>query len=144
MVPADAERVLRQQRDGCRAGEDPPTVRAPPVAVLGSRNPQYERDAVSRKQGARRPNEQVLPARDDPYFERRRRRDGDEDLGDREPEVERDLTEDLQRDDHGRQVQAWIATARENDRIGVDRESPLGRKRSVGSHGRSPPQYSRT
>ena len=44
----ELDQVLREQRDGCRPREDPPAVHAPPVAVLGPRHPEDERDAVTR------------------------------------------------------------------------------------------------
>ena len=47
------------------AGEDPPAVHAPPVAVLGARDAEHERDAVPGQERARGPHQDVLaPERD--------------------------------------------------------------------------------
>ena len=61
-------------------------------------------------------------------------------------EVERDLAEDLERDDDRRQVEAWVADARKDDRIRPPAKrdpSPDG-KRGGDGHGRPGAQYSRT
>ena len=134
-VPAaNPDEVLRQQGDGGRPGEDPPAVHAPPVAVLGPRHAQDERDAVPREQGARRPHENPLAAERDRDLEDPGDRERDEDLRDRQLEVERHLPEDLQRDDHRREVQARIAERRQED--GVVRASDPQR-RAAGWGGRA-------
>ena len=114
---AEADQVLGEERDGGGAGEDPPAVRAPPVPVLGARHAQDERDAVAGEERARRPDERSLPPEDDGDLEHRARHDRDQDLRDRETEVERDLPQYLQGDDHGGQVQARVAHARQHDRV---------------------------
>ena len=91
---------------------------APPVAVLGARHAQDEGDAVSRQECARGPHDHVLAPEGDPELEHARTcRSDDEDLGDREPEVERDLPEHLQRDDHRREMQPRVARRRQQDRV---------------------------
>ena len=69
------DHVLGEQRDGRRAGVDPPAPQAPPVAVVRSRHAQDERDAVARQQRARRPHQDVLAcaARSPPRARRRSR-----------------------------------------------------------------------
>ena len=131
VAPAEPDHVLRQQRNRCRPREDPPPLRAPPVAVLCARHPEDECDAVPGEERARRPDERVLPSKDDPELEHGTRADGDEDLRDRETEVERDLAEDLERDDDRSQVQTRVANARQDDRIRLptDREPALGSER---------------
>ena len=116
--PAELDQVLGQQRHGGRPGEDPPAVHAPPVAVLRSGHAQDEGDAVPRQQRARGPQEHVLTPERDPDLEHRAREQRDENLGDREPELERHLPEHLQRDDHRGQVQPRIAQLRQQDRVG--------------------------
>ena len=111
VAPAELDHVLREQRHGRGAGEDPPAVQAPPVPVLRARHAQHERDAVPGQQRARRPHDHALAAERDPDLEHRAREQRDEDLGDREPEAERHLAKDLERDDHRRQVEARIAAA---------------------------------
>ena len=118
VVPAEADQVLREDRDGRRAGEDPPALHAPPVAVLGAGHAQDERDAVAGQQRARRPHDHALAAERDRELEHRAREQRDEDLGDRELEAERRLAEDLQRDDHGREVQPRVAHRRQQDGVG--------------------------
>ena len=109
--PAELDQVLREQRDGGGAGEDPPAVHAPPVAVLRAGHAEDEGDAVSGQERARRPEDHVLAPERDPHLEHRAGQQRDEDLGDREAEVERHLPEDLQRDDHGREVEPRVADA---------------------------------
>ena len=109
--PAELDQVLREQRDGSRAGEDPPAVHAPPVAVLRPRHAEDEGDAVAGQERACRPEDHVLAPERDPHLEHGAGQQRDEDLGDREAELERHLPEDLQRDDHGREVEARVADA---------------------------------
>ncbi len=117
MRAAKPDQVLGEERYGGGAGEDPPTVRAPPVAVLGARHAEDECHPVPGEKSARRPDEHVLAPGDDRDLENGTRPDGDEDLCDRETEVERDLPEHLQRHDHRREVQPRVADAREDDGI---------------------------
>ena len=98
-------------------GEDPPAVQAPPVAVLGARDAEDERDAVAGQERARRPHDHVLPAEGDRDLEHRAGEERDEDLRDREPEVERDLAEDLERDDHRRELEARVAQPWEHNGV---------------------------
>ncbi len=132
-LPAEPDHVLGQQRDGGRRREDPPPLRAPPVAVLCARHPEDECDAVPGEERARRPDEHVLPPSDDPDLEHGTGADRDEDLRDRETEVERDLAEDLERDDDRSQVQTRVANARQDDRIRLptDREPAPAAKRGL-------------
>ncbi len=56
----------------------------------------------------------------------------DQDLGDREAEVERHLSQDLQRDDHAREVQAGVAQGGQQHRVirAAEPEGPRCRHRS--------------
>ncbi len=85
---APGDHVLREQRHGRGADEDPPAADAPPVAVLGSGHAQDERDAVAGQERARRPEEHALPPGGDPDLEQGAGRERQQDLRDREPEVE--------------------------------------------------------
>ena len=116
-APED-DQVLREQRDGRGRREDPPAVRAPPVAVLGARHAEDEGDAVPGQQRARRPEDHVLAPERDPHLEHRAGQQRDQDLRDREPEVERDLPEDLQRDDHRGEVEPRVPQRGQQNRIG--------------------------
>jgi hypothetical protein len=90
-------------------GEDVPALHAPPVAVLGAGHAQHEGDAVAGEQRARRPHEHAVTPEGDAELEASGDCERDEDLRDREPEVERDLPEDLQRDDDRCEMEPWIA-----------------------------------
>ena len=113
VVAAEADQVLREERHGCRPGEDPPAVHAPPVPVLRAGNAEDERDAVPRQKRARRPHDHPpLPERD-PELEDRARQERDEDLGDRELEAERRLPEHLQRRDDGCEPESRVSHLRQ-------------------------------
>ena len=58
----------------------------------------------------------------------------DEDLGDRQAEVERDLAEHLQRDDHGCEMQPRVADRRQQDRV---LRAPEAQRRAYGWRGRA-------
>ena len=133
VTASELDQVLREQRDGCRGGEDPPAVHAPPVAVLRPGHAEDEGDAVSGQERARRPEDHVLAPERDPHLEHRARQQRDEDLRDREPELERHLPQDLERDDHGRQVEARVADVRQQHRIrrASNRQGRLARAGSV-------------
>ena len=72
-MPAEADQVLREDRDRGGAGEDPPALHAPPVAVLGARDPQDEGDAVAGQERARRPHDHVLAVEGDRELDAARR-----------------------------------------------------------------------
>ena len=93
---ANPDEVLGEQRDRGRSREDPPAVHAPPVTMLGARHAQHEGDAVSGQEGTRRPHEHALAAERDRDLEDPGDRERDQDLRDRQLEVERDLPEYLQ------------------------------------------------
>ena len=114
--------------------------------MLRPRHPEDECDAVPGEERARRPDERVLPSKDDPELEHGTRADGDEDLRDRETEVERNLAEDLERDDDRSQMQTRVANARQDDRIrlSTDREPVLGSESGLLGHELPPRQYART
>ena len=132
VTPAELDQVLREQRDGGCAGEDPPAVHAPPVAVLRAGHAEDEGDAVSGQKRARGPEDHMLAPESDPHLEHGAGQQRDEDLGDREAELERHLAEDLQRDDHGREVEPRVADARQQDRVGRA-SNPQGRLAGAGS-----------
>jgi hypothetical protein len=72
----------------------------------------------------------VLPPERDPDLEHAAHEERDQDLGDRDPELERDLPEHLQRDDHRCEVQPRVAQGGKHDRVGraADRQrTPTGR-----------------
>ena len=92
-LAAPGDHVLREQRERGRADEDPPAAQAPPVAVLRARHAQDEGDAVAGEQGARRPHPDVLLAGGDRDLEHRAGDEREQDLGDRDPEMEGDLTD---------------------------------------------------
>jgi hypothetical protein len=83
----------------------------------------------------------VLLAHRDPNLEHCARADGEQDLGDRELEVEADLPDDLERDDHRRQMKARVAQLRQQNRIrpAADREARACRRR-CGMRAHSPTQ----
>ena len=112
MTAPEADQVLREDRDGRRAREDPPALHAPPVTVLGAGYPQDERDAVPGQERARGPHDHALPAKRDPELDHSGGEQRDEDLRDRELESEGSLPEDLQRDDHCRKVEPGVAHGR--------------------------------
>ena len=128
--PAKRDHVLREQADGARAGEEPPPVQAPPVAVLRPGHAQDECDPVAGEQRARRPHDHPLPPEGDRDLEERAREQRDEDLGDREREVERRLPEYLQRDDHRGEMEARVAQRGQEDgvRAPADAERRRGRR----------------
>ena len=131
VAATERDDVLREQADRRRAGEQPPPVEAPPLAVLGPRDAEHERDPVAGEERARRPHDHALPPERDRHLEERARAERDEDLGDREREVERGLTEHLQRDDHRREVEPRIADVRQQDgvRAVADPQRGLARDR---------------
>ncbi len=131
--PRNVDQVLREQRDGGRRREDPPAVHAPPVAVLGTRHAQDESDAVPGQERARRPHEHALASERDRDLEDGGREERDEDLGDRQAEAERRLSENLQRDDDRGEVQARVASRRKQDRVRLPRICSDGRPARAGA-----------
>ena len=125
------DHVLREQRAAGDRHVQPPVAEAPPVAVLHARDAKHERDAVAREQGARRPHDHPLRAERDRDLEHRAGAERHQDLRDREPEVERDLPEHLQRRDRRRQVEAGVAQLREDDRIRRPADRDGGHRRSI-------------
>ncbi len=119
VVAPERDDVLREQREGGGAGEDPPAPHRPPVAVERAGNTQHEGHAVPRQHRARGPKEHVLPPHRDPDLQRRAGQDCDQDLGDRNAEVEAHLSDHLQRDDRRREVEPRIADLRQQHRIGA-------------------------
>ncbi len=117
VAAVEADQVLREQSHRRRPGEDPPAAHAPPVPVLRPRDAQDEGDAVPGQKRARGPHQHLLTPKRDPDFEHGTGTERDEDLGDRETEVERHLPEHLQRDDHCREVEARIPDCRQQHRI---------------------------
>jgi hypothetical protein len=102
---------------------------------------QDERDAVAGQRCARRPHENVLGAHRDRDLEHGSSADREQDLGDREVEVEADLTDDLERNDHGGQMEARVAKLRQQNRVrpAADRERrPRGRRCGVRAHSPAP------
>ena len=134
-----ADQILREQSDRGRSREDPPALHAPPVAVLRARHSEDERDAIAGQQCARRPHDHVLASERDRELENAGSDERDEDLGDRQAEVEGDLAEHLQRDDHGCEMQPRVAERGQQDRVlrapeAQRRAFRLARARSFGAH----------
>lgn len=72
---------------------------------------------ISTWERTRRPHDDALLPEDDRELEDGAHADRDEDLRDREVEVEGDLTKDLERDDDRGEVQPRILDGRSYDRI---------------------------
>ena len=137
VVPAPLDEVLREERDRGGSGEDPPSAQAPPVAVLRPGDAEDEGDAVPGQERARRPHQDALGAHRDPDLEHGAGHERDEDLRDREPELERDLPEHLQRRDRRGEVQPRVLQLRQQDRIrgAPDDERPAARRGcNLGAH----------
>ncbi len=137
VCPPEANQVLREQPDRSRAGEDPPAVEAPPVAVLGSVDPQNERNAVAGDERARRPHDHAVAEERDRELEQACGSDRDQNLRDREVEPERDLPENVQRDDDRGEVQPRIANRRQEHRVGGPADlkpRPIGPGQGGGTH----------
>ena len=96
VLAAPLEHVLREERDGRRPDEDPPAPQAPPVPVLGSRHAEDEGDAVAGEKGACGPHDDALAPEGDCDLEDSGRPEREEDLRDRELELEADLADHLQ------------------------------------------------
>ena len=112
------DQVLGEERHGRGAGEDPPAVQAPPVAVLGAGDTEHEGDAVAGQERARRPHQHPLAAERDRDLEQGARAERDQDLGDGEVEVERGLPQDLECHDHAREMQPRVVQLRQQHRVG--------------------------
>ena len=86
-----------------------------PCSVPGTRRTKATPFPVRKR--ARRPHEHALRAERDRDLEDPGDGERDEDLRDRQLEVERDLAEHLQGDDHRRQMEARIAQRGQQDRV---------------------------
>ncbi len=117
VLSSNPDEVLREQSDRGRRREDPGAVHAPPVAVLGAGHTKDEGDAVAGQEGARGPHEHALGSERDRDLEDRGREERNEDLRDRQLEVEGHLAEDLQRDDHACEMQPRVAHRRQQHRV---------------------------
>ena len=117
VMPANPDHVLGENRYRGRGGEDPPAVEAPPVTVRRARHAEDEGDAVPGQERARGPHDHALLVKGDRELDHRACRERDEDLGDRELEAEGGLPQDLERDDHERQVEPRVAYLRQQDRV---------------------------
>ena len=136
--PRKLDHVLREQRDGGRAGEDPPAVQAPPVAVLGPGHAQDEGDAVPGQHRARRPHQHVLARR----TRSRPRARAQVPIAIRIWAIESRKSNatwpsDLQRDDHRGEVQPRVAQRRQQDRVRPCRGSSEPARRGQLARGRS-------
>ena len=109
VAPAGPHRVLHEQRPERREDEEVDPVQAPPVAVLGARRAQDERDAVAGQQRAGGPREDALALERHGRVDDRADADRHEDLRDRELELQHGLAQDLERDDHRRELQPRVA-----------------------------------
>jgi hypothetical protein len=86
--------------------------------VLGAGHAEDEGDAVAGEERTRRPHDHAPLLQLDRELDHGAGAERDEDLGDRELEVERDLPEHLQRDDHRGEVETRIGQARQEHRVG--------------------------
>ena len=126
---AESDHVLREERDKAAVpAKIHPAVRAPPVPGLRPRHAQDEGDAVPGEERARRPDKHAVAPDDYGDFEERARHDRDQDLSDRQAEVERDLSQHVQRHDHRAEVEPRVAQAGKDDRIArpADLQAPEG------------------
>ena len=117
-VPAlPPDQVLRSHREGDHAQEDPDSVQAPPVAVQRAGHAEDEGGAVACQQTARRPQDHLVLEEGDGELDQRSGGKADQDLSDREAEVEDGLPQHLERKQHGGHVQARVSEAWEQDRV---------------------------
>ena len=130
---AVADDVLGQQRQTGDGGEDVPGVGVPGLVRRRPDDAQDQRDAAAGEHRAGRPDEGPALAEGQRDLDDRAGQDRRQDLRDADPEVEADLAEDVDRDDHRRDVQPRIADARQDERVraAADRQRP-------GGHGRCP------
>ena len=103
---------LREQSEGADGGEQVPPAQRPVVAVLRSDHPEQQGGARARLERTRRPHEQRRPPVRRRQLDRGARRQRDDDLGDGDPEAEPPDADEQDREDHHRQVDAWVADAR--------------------------------
>ena len=81
-------------------------------------DPQDERDAAAGEHRAGRPDEGAALPEGDRDLEDGAGQDRRQDLRDADAEVQPDLAEDVDRDDHRRDMQARVADARQDERVG--------------------------
>ena len=120
-LPAD--QVLGRHRDGDHGDKDPDPVHAPPLAVQRPWHAEDERRAVAGEQTAGRPQDHLVLEEADAELDQRADREADQDLGDREPEVEHCLAQGLQREEDRGDVEAWVANAWQKHRVGAPEET---------------------
>ena len=109
--------VLREQRQARDDREDVPVAGVPGLVLWRPDDAQDQGHAAAGEHRARRPDERATLTESDRDLEDRAGQDRREDLGHADLEVQADLAEDVDRDDHGRDVQARIADARQEQRI---------------------------
>ena len=109
--------VLGEQRERRDAGEHVPLVEAPVVAERGARDAEDEGDAAAGEHRTCRPHEGAAAAELDGHVEDRSGEDGSQDLRNADPEVQADLAEHVERDDHGRHVQSRVAQLGQHHRV---------------------------
>ena len=119
VLAAPTDHVLRQQRGRRGRDEDPPAAQAPPVAVdvPGTRRTKATPLPVSSALAGHRITRCVRSAIAD--LEHGARAEREQDLRDREPEMEPTCPMHLQRRDRRREVEAGVAQLREDDRVRV-------------------------
>src|SRR5205809_5204045 len=101
-------------------------MRAPPLAVQRPGHAEDERRAVAGEQAAGRPQDHLVLEKGDAELDQRADREADEDLGDREAEVEDCLAQGLQGEQDGGDVQAWVAEAGQQHRVDAPEKPQAG------------------
>ena len=117
MSAAPPNQILRGHGERDHADEHPDAVGAPPVAVKRARRAEDEGGAVACQQTARRPQDHLVLEEGDGELDQRSGGKADQDLSDREAEVEDGLPQHLERKQHGGHVQARVSEAWEQDRV---------------------------
>ena len=114
-------------------------MRAPPLAVESAWHAEDERRAVAGEQAARRPQDDPVLNEGDDELDQRADRQADQDLGDREPEIQHCLAQQLEGQQDRRDVEPRVAEAGQQDGIVAAKEphAPALALRQAGRrHGR--------
>ncbi len=130
---AVADDVLGQEREAGDAREHLPAVGAPVVVEGRPHEAKDERDTAAGQHRARRPDERPALAERQRHLEDRAGQDRRQDLRHAHLEVQPELAEDVDGDDHRGDVQARIASVGQDQRIAgsAERERAAGHKRGI-------------
>ena len=126
--PVVVDDVLGEERERGDDREDVPGVGVPRVVRRRPDDAQDEGDAAPGEHRAGRPDEGAARAEGEGDLDDRGGQDRGEDLRDAHPEAQAGLPQDVDRDDHGRDVQPRIADVRQDQRVAglAERERPGG------------------